>query len=64
MKLRIQSCCQNRTNPPEGYWKLNSAVVKDKRFRRNFKKNYAKVSLEKENYDFPKSTSAQSGNLV
>ncbi|MCP3680390.1 MAG: hypothetical protein GY782_09150, partial [Gammaproteobacteria bacterium] len=28
-------------------------VVKDKRFRRNFKKNYAKVSLEKENYDFP-----------
>ncbi|MCP3678767.1 MAG: hypothetical protein GY782_00035, partial [Gammaproteobacteria bacterium] len=38
---------------PEGYWKLNSAVVKDKRFRRNFENFYAKVALEKENFDFP-----------
>ena len=38
---------------PEGYWKLNSAVVKDKCLRRNFENFYSKVVLEKELYDFP-----------
>ncbi len=37
----------------ESYWKLNSAVLKDKRLRRNFEKLYSKVVIEKDFYDFP-----------
>ena len=35
----------------DGYWKLNSAILKDKQFKHNFAAFYAKVGKEKEWYD-------------
>ena len=37
----------------ESYWKLNSAVLKDKRFRRNFERFYSEVVAEKEWFESP-----------
>ena len=37
----------------ESYWKLNSAVLKDKQFRRNFERFYSEVVAEKEWFKNP-----------
>ena len=35
----------------DGYWKLNSVILKDKQFKHNFASFYAKVGKEKEWYN-------------